>query len=601
VNPTTPDTPVSPATAREIAIGWITRFDRALAADDPTALRSILVAEPHWRDLVAFTWGVTQTIGADAVADALIAARIAVGARSFTLAPSRRAPRLVRRGGVHVLEAFFDFETDAGRGTGIVRIPESEVDGEADGAEPRAWGLFTSLQSLWTTPDRSETQSYGAHFDRENVRQSWLEQREQRARYEDREPEIAIIGGGHSGLTLAARLAELGRDAVIIERFPRIGDSWRTRYNSLTLHTKSYMSHLPYIPFPPTFPDYIAKDKLAYWLESYAENLDLTCWTSTEFTGGTYDEAASRWYATLRMPDGSQRVVRPRHIVMATGGLGSTPNMPELPGLSSFAGSVVHSTEYQSGDDYEGQSVLVVGAATSAHDIIYDLRGRDCLVTMMQRSPTIVVSLHSAHLPFSQFDATTPAEDADLIGAANFVAPIQTATFVEATIAGREYDRELLDKLEKAGMTVEFGPGDTGYLLKSFREGGGYYINVGGSDLIAAGRVPVLQYADFETFTPTGLQMQDGSTLEFDSIIMATGYLNQQTHVRKLFGDQIADRIGPVFRLSDDTGEYTNSWMPTAQRGLWFMNGGLGQSRTYSRYLALQLAAALDGVNPAAR
>ena len=65
---------------------------------------------------------------------------------------------------------------------------------------------------------------------------------------------------------------------------PRIGDNWRTRYHSLTLHNEVYVNHLPYLPFPPTFPVYIPKDKLANWFEVYVESLELNFWTGTELS-----------------------------------------------------------------------------------------------------------------------------------------------------------------------------------------------------------------------------------------------------------------------------------------------------------------------------
>ena len=88
-----------------------------------------------------------------------------------------------------------------------------------------------------------------------------------------------------------------------------------------------HVNHLPYMPFPPSWPAYIPKDKLANWFESYVEALELNFWTGTELAGGSYDERAQRWTVTLRRADGSERTMRPRHVVMATGvsGIPSSP------------------------------------------------------------------------------------------------------------------------------------------------------------------------------------------------------------------------------------------------------------------------------------
>ena len=66
---------------------------------------------------------------------------------------------------------------------------------------------------------------------------------------------------------LAARLNQLGIDNLVVEKWPRIGDSWRKRYHSLALHNSIHVNNLPYLPFPPTWPNYIPKDMLGMWFE----------------------------------------------------------------------------------------------------------------------------------------------------------------------------------------------------------------------------------------------------------------------------------------------------------------------------------------------
>ena len=83
--------------------------------------------------------------------------------------------------------------------------------------------------------------------------------------------------------TPAFRLPRASRSAAstpsIVDRGERVGDNWRKRYHALTLHNQVYVNHLPYMPFPPNWPVYIPKDKLANWFESYAEAMELNYWT----------------------------------------------------------------------------------------------------------------------------------------------------------------------------------------------------------------------------------------------------------------------------------------------------------------------------------
>ena len=103
---------------------------------------------------------------------------------------------------------------------------------------------------------------------------------------------MLVIGGGQSGLCIAARLKQLNVDTLIVDREARIGDNWRKRYHALTLHNQVQVNHLPYMHFPPNWPTYIPKDKLANWFEAYVEAMELNFWTETEFEGGSYDETA---------------------------------------------------------------------------------------------------------------------------------------------------------------------------------------------------------------------------------------------------------------------------------------------------------------------
>jgi putative flavoprotein involved in K+ transport len=104
------------------------------------------------------------------------------------------------------------------------------------------------------------------------------------------------------------------------------------------------------------------------------------------------------------------------------------------------------------------------------------------------------------------------------------------------------------------------------------------------------GEIGLLQYDKIEKFVPEGALLKDGAIKPADLLVLATGYYDQQTMVRRLLGDEIADRVGQVWGI-DPQGEMSNMFKRTAQPGLWFMGGGLTQSRIYSKYVALQIKA----------
>jgi putative flavoprotein involved in K+ transport len=382
----------------------------------------------------------------------------------------------------------------------------------------------------------------------------------------------------------------LGIDTLIVDRQERVGDNWRKRYHSLTLHNEVHVNHLPFMPFPPTWPVFIPKDKLANWFEAYAESMELNVWTGTELVSGAYDDA--RWRLTLRRADGSTRVMRPRHLVFATG-VSSIPVIPDLPGLESFGGTVIHSGAYTNGAAWRGRRALVLGTGNSGHDVAQDLHASGAEVTMVQRSPTYIVSLAEAQSVYAIYKEGIPTADCDLLAMATPY-PELVRAYQISTAHSREVDRPLLDGLAKRGFRLDFGEDETGFQMKYLRRGGGYYFNVGCSDLIVDGKIGLLQYDDISRFCSTGAQLRDGRVAQADLLVLATGYKNQRDVARVALGDGIADRIGPVWGF-DEGGELRNMWRPTAQEGLWFTAGSLAQCRIYSKVLALQIQARLQG------
>jgi putative flavoprotein involved in K+ transport len=362
----------------------------------------------------------------------------------------------------------------------------------------------------------------------------------------------------------------------------------------LTLHNEVFVNHLPYMPFPPSWPVYIAKDKLANWLEGYVEAMELNCWTGTELVSGAYDEKAGCWTVKLKRSDGTQRVMRPRHVVLAVGA-SPIPHVPPLPGLDSFAGTVMHSEGYVTGAAWRGRKALVLGTGTSGHDVAQDLQSCGAHVTLIQRSPTYVVSLKQAQKVYSIYTDGTPFEDCDLL-ATSMPFPVLLRSYQLSTAEMRRHDEKLLEGLEAAGFKLDFQENDAGFQLRYHERGGGYYFNVGCSDLIIRGEVGLLQFSDIERFVPEGARLRDGSTVPAELLVLATGYKTQQEVARRLLGDAVAERIGPVWGFED--GELRNMWKRTAQKGLWFTAGSLALCRIFSKYLALQIKACEVGLMP---
>lgn len=164
------------------------------------------------------------------------------------------------KGNVQGVQTFLTTESDVGRGLGVVRLVQQD-------GKLKVFTLFTSMRDLKGHEEtvfgkRPEGVAHGGRPGRKN----WLERRQADDNFENSEPTVLILGAGQGGLTPAARLKLLGIPTLIIDRNERVGDNWRNRYHQLVLHDPVWYDHMPYINFPPHWPIFTPKDKLAGFL-----------------------------------------------------------------------------------------------------------------------------------------------------------------------------------------------------------------------------------------------------------------------------------------------------------------------------------------------
>jgi putative flavoprotein involved in K+ transport len=167
----------------------------------------------------------------------------------------------------------------------------------------------------------------------------------------------------------------------------------------------------------------------------------------------------------------------------------------------------------------------------------------------------------------------------------------------------KERDKDFYEALEKAGFKHDWGADETGLFMKYLRRGSGYYIDVGASQLIIDGEIK-LAHGQVTEVTETGVKLADGTELDADVIVFATGYGSMNGWAAQIISQEVADKVGKCWGLGSDTpkdpgpweGELRNMWKPTQQEALWFHGGNLHQSRHYSQFLSLQLKARQVGM-----
>lgn len=558
-----------------VAVEWADRFTQALESG---AAGDVFVDDAWWRDLLAFTGDLHSRHGRAEIAAQVDTARGTLQGAVRVAAPHGFVA--VLPGDDDLVTAFLAFDTNVGRGQGLVRL--IDLDGVW-----RAVALFTTLEELRDLPFAAgAARPDGNSTDG----RTWHARRAAEHRLADGAPDVLIVGAGHSGLGLAAYLRAMGLRPLLVDRNARVGDNWRRRYDSLVLHDPVHYDELPFFPYPKTWPVFAPKEKMGDWLELYASAMELDVWCSTDIDGA--ERVGDRWEVTVRTmtADGEQtRTVSPAHVVLATGVSGTVPQIPEVPG--DFAGTLVHSSGY-AGGGFGGKDVVVVGTGNSGHDVAQDLVENGDRVTLVQRGPTYVVSskaVSDVMMGAAYSDTSPPTEISDYLGAsAPHLSAASTAGLQAATAAMAEYDADLHRDLEKAGFALSSGEDGTGSMRLFLGRGGGYYIDVGCSRHITDGTIAVRSGVSVTGYEGSDVLLSDGSRITADAVVLATGFAGMEHTARDIFGDELADRVGPVWGL-DDEGEVRGVWRRTAQPGFWFAGGNLGFARMYNRYLALAI------------
>ncbi|KAF9448282.1 FAD/NAD(P)-binding domain-containing protein [Macrolepiota fuliginosa MF-IS2] len=570
--------------AKQVARDWFSVFSGAIEAKDASAVANLLLPDSFWRDFLALTWDFRTFHGQDKITQFLKDQLPVIKVRNIKLKDDYLGLQQPYPDFAWI-NTMFDFETDVGIGSGIVRLVPTH------NGDWKAHVVFTNMEDLKGFPEkigalRNPLPNHGL----------WEQQRRKEAEFKDTDPTVLIIGAGQSGLEMAARLKALGVSALIVEKNSRIGDNWRNRYEALCLHDPVWYDHMPYMPFPSTWPVYSPSQKLANWLEYYAEALELPVWLSTNITSVSQDEN-NKWHVKVKRGEETERAFTVNHLVFATGLGGGVAKTYPYAGLDKFKGQYLHSTEHKRALDHAGKKVVIVGACTSAHDIAADYHAHGIDVTMVQRGPTYIMSCKNGwDVLFKGLysEDAPPADIADRLNASfpHFMAVgIQQRKVKEIA----ELDKELLNGLRSVGFKLTDGIKGTGFALLAWSKAGGYYLDTGTSQLIIDKKIKLKSDSMLSEVTETGLKFEDGSELPTDVIIFATGLGDSRDVFRNVCGDEIAEKVKRIWGLNSE-GEIYGAWRDVGVPNLWYMMGNLALCRFHSKHVALQIKATEEGL-----
>ncbi|KAK3987308.1 hypothetical protein QBC44DRAFT_351832 [Cladorrhinum sp. PSN332] len=548
-----------------------------------------------WRDHLGLSWDLRTLKGKEQILSFLSEngeglVRVEVDASTAWKAP--QVANFAPAGDVKGVGFYIKFESSKGKGRGVVRLVQ-------ESGEWKIWTVFTTLEELkgFEEPLRGRRQD-GVQHGGMVGRKNWREKRE--GEVEGVEPEVVIVGAGQGGLTIAARLKMLGISTLIIDKNERVGDNWRKRYHQLVLHDPVWYDHMPYLPFPEFWPVFTPKDKLAEWFESYVKALELNVWMESEVESSDWDEEKKEWTVTVKKgASGEKRTLKPKHVVLCTGHSGKA-NLPTVKGMDDFKGDVIcHSSAFAGAKETgKGKKAVVVGACNSSHDICQDFYEKGYEVTMVQRSSTCVVSSKAALkvlMAVLYEEGGPPVEDSD-IWLYGWPSQILKSIQVDLIKIQQDIDKDLLAGLERAGFKTDDGIDKGGLFAKYLQRGGGYYIDVGMSQLIIDGKVKVKHGQEIVEVLPNGLKFSDGTELEADEIVFATGYDSMKGTARSIFGGKVADQTEDIWGWNEE-GEMRGVWKGSGHPAFWYHAGNLALARYHSRLLALQIKGKLEALH----
>jgi cation diffusion facilitator CzcD-associated flavoprotein CzcO len=302
-----------------------------------------------------------------------------------------------------------------------------------------------------------------------------------------------VIGASAAGLATAAHLKRANIPFELLEATDEVGTAWRKHYERLHLHTTKRFSHLPFVPFPPEALRYPSRVQVVEYLDAYVQKMGLQPRFGQRVV--SVRREGDEWVTRT-----GSATFRSRNVVFATG-YTRQPNRPSWPGMESYAGALMHSSEYRTAKPWAGKRVLVVGIGNSGGEIALDLFEQGAHATISVRSAINAVPRDFLGLPIL------------LWGLVLSVLPL----FIGDAISGF-VSKLSFGKLEELGLEkLPYGP------VRQIREKGRIpLLDLGTLARIRSKEIEVARGID--AFTPNGARFKDGSERAFDAVVLATGY-----------------------------------------------------------------------------
>ncbi|XP_012571991.1 probable indole-3-pyruvate monooxygenase YUCCA10 [Cicer arietinum] len=360
-----------------------------------------------------------------------------------------------------------------------------------------------------------------------------------------KESTVVIVGGGPSGLAISACLTKNLISHIILEKEDCYASLWRKNaYDRLNLHLASEFCSLPLMPHPPSGPTYLSKDQFLQYIDNYVQHFNINPRYCRVVKSAMYDKVRSKWSVEANnTKEGIFEVYEAKFLVIATGE-NSEGYIPNVHGLDTFEGDILHSKYYKSGSKYESKEVLVVGCGNSGMEIAFDLHNWGAKPSIVIRSPLHVFTKELIRQGMHMVKYL----------------PVHTVDTILILLAKLKYG-----DLSKHGIyRPKVGP----LHLKNIT-GKSAVIDVGTIQKIKEGAIKVVA-SGIKRIEKKKVVFADNTEKEFDAIVFATGYKSVANEWLKDYKYALNDKGMPK-------NGYPNHWKGEnglycaglARRGLW--------------------------------
>lgn len=215
---------------------------------------------------------------------------------------------------------------------------------------------------------------------------------------------VVIIGAGMGGILAAIRLGEAGIPCTVIEKNAGTGGTWyENRYPGCRVDVAGHSYSYSFEPNHDWSSHYPRAEEIQAYFDRCADEYGVKerIRFETEVCSACFDDDSGLWRVTVRDSRGEEATLVARAVISAVGQL-NRPKMPDIEGLDSFAGPVVHSGAWPAGLDLAGKRVAVIGSGATAFQIIPQLAQSASRLTVFQRSPAWMFPNPIYHSPVGE-------------------------------------------------------------------------------------------------------------------------------------------------------------------------------------------------------